>query len=104
MARKNSKNNDFLNEAKKYSNPKVYFLILNLVNEDKNELAEIVYKIDYLLRYATNSAKANDLDESREALTAAKNRIAKLKENSVNTEHLDYLIDVLLKNYPKLKK
>lgn len=103
MAKINSKNNDFLNDAKKYSNQKIYTLILRLVNDGKEDMAEIVYKIDYLLRYATNSAKAKDIEEGKEALNSINIRMKKLKDNGVDTDHLEYLIDVLLKNYPKLK-
>lgn len=104
MAKINSKNNDFLNEAKKYSNQKVYTLILRLFNEDKEDQAEDVYRVDYLLRYATICAKGKDFDEAMESLNSVRLRMKKLESNDVDVEHLNYLIDILLKNYPKLNR
>ena len=48
MAKITSKNNSLLRDSRNKVSPKVYNLLLDLVNDDKEELAEIVLKIDYL--------------------------------------------------------
>ena len=49
MAKITSKNNSLLRDSRNKVSPKVYNLLLDLVNDDKEELAEIVLKIDYLI-------------------------------------------------------
>lgn len=49
MAKKNSRNTDILKDSKDTTSPKVYSILVNLVNNDREDLAEDVLKIDYLL-------------------------------------------------------
>lgn len=93
MAKKTTRNNKLLLNAKENTSPKVYSLLLSLVNEDKEELAEIVLKIDYLLEYASRCMKQRDFEEAKEGLRGAKTRIDRLKEEAVDTEHLEYLYE-----------
>ena len=49
MAKITSKNNSLLRDSRNKVSPKVYNLLMELVNDDREELAEIVLKIDYLV-------------------------------------------------------
>jgi hypothetical protein len=92
MVRKNTRNNELLSSAMNAS-PKVYALLLELVNDDREDLGEVVLKIDYLLGYASTCIKLRDYMEAKEGLKKAKDRIDTLKKEGVNTEHLDYLYE-----------
>lgn len=92
MAKKNARNNKLLYNAKDKASPKIYSLIVKLVNEEREELAEEVLKVDYLLEYASNCIKQKDFTEAEEGLTKAKARINSLKKLDVDTEHLEYLL------------
>ena len=46
MANKNSRNNDFLYENRDTSSPKIYAVMMKLVNEDREDLAKEVKKVD----------------------------------------------------------
>jgi len=91
MAKKSSRNNDLLYNFKSKTSPQIYSLLIKLVNEDKEDLAQVVVKIDYLLEYASSCIKQKDLGEAKESLNMAKLRIDMLKIEGVNTEHLEYL-------------
>lgn len=91
MSKKSTRNNELLNSAKANTSPKIYDILLELVNEDREDLAEVVLKIDYILEYASTCIKQNDFDEARETLEKAKARIAFLKNEGANTEYLEYL-------------
>ncbi len=93
MAKKNSRNNQLLNKVREDTSPKIYGLILKLVNEDREDLAEIVVKIDYLLEYASNCIKHRDYEEAREVLDKAKDRMDKLNNERIDVEHLEYLYE-----------
>ncbi|GAA0115169.1 hypothetical protein [Clostridium senegalense] len=93
MPKKTSKNNDLLNSVRNTTSPKVYDLLLKLVNNGDEDLANMVLKIDYLIEYASNCVKARDYVDGREALDGAKGRIEKLKEKGVNTTYLEYLFE-----------
>ena len=49
MAKITSRNNDLLRDSRNKVSPKVYDLLIDLVNEDREDLAEIALKIDYLI-------------------------------------------------------
>ena len=49
MAKITSKNNSLLRDSRNKVSPKVYNLLMELVNDDREELAEVVLKIDYLI-------------------------------------------------------
>lgn len=91
MAKKNTRNNELLSINKSKTSPKIYSLLLGLVNDEREDLAEIVLKVDYLLEYASRSIKQKDFDEAKEGLEGAKTRIDKLKREGVDTEYLEYL-------------
>jgi hypothetical protein len=97
MAKKTTRNSEILRSTKTTASPKIYSLLVTLVNEDREDLAEIVLKIDYLLKYTSTCIKQNDIDEGKESLMGAKNRIDKLKGEGVNVEHLEYLYEGILK-------
>ena len=101
MAKITSKNNDLLRDSRRTTSPKVYSLLLDLVNENKEELAEIVLKIDYLIEYANKSIKAKDFEEAKEAIQKAEERAKMLKREGVDISHLNYLIEGVNK---KIKK
>ena len=91
MAKKSSRNNDLLYNAKAKASPQVYSLLIDLVNQDREDLAEVVIKVDYLLEYASRCIKQKDFEEATEGLDKAKTRIDMLKSEDVNTEYLEYL-------------
>ena len=91
MAKKSSKNNDLLYNSKEKTSPPIYALLIKLVNEDKEDLAQMVIKIDYLLEYASSCIKQKDFEEAREGLNKARSRIDILNNQEVNTEYLEYL-------------
>ncbi|MBM7835446.1 hypothetical protein [Clostridium sardiniense] len=93
MAKKTSKNNDLLYIARENTSPKVYDIILDLVNKDKENIAKDVMKVDYLLEYTSTCIKQKDFREARESINRASERIEILKENGANTEYLEYLRD-----------
>ncbi len=97
MAKKTSKNNDFLYIAREKSSKKVYDIILDLVNNDKEDLAKEVMKIDYILEYTSTCIKQKDFKEAKESINRATERINNLKDNGVNIEHLEYLRDGIKK-------
>lgn len=101
MAKVNSKNNDFLNLAKKSSSPKIYSLLVELVNYDRQDLAEVVTKIDYLLEYTSTCIKQKDFREAKDSIKRVEERLDMLKGEKVNIEYIEYLYEGIKK---KIKK
>jgi hypothetical protein len=93
MPKKTSRNTDILKETKNTTSPKIYSLLVELVNENREDLAEDVLKVDYLLTYTNNCIKDKDLKEAKDTIKMVRMRIDKLIENNVNVEHLEYLYD-----------
>lgn len=93
MSKKNTRNNELLSSAKSSTSPKVYSMLLDLVNDDREDLAELVLKIDYLLEYASTCIKQKDFDEAREVLSGARSRIDNLKSEGSDVDYLDYLYE-----------
>ena len=93
MAKKNSRNTDILKETKNTTSPKIYSLLVKLVNEDREDLAEDVLKIDYLLAYTNTCIKDKDFKQAKETMEMAKNRIDKLVANDVDVEYLIYIYE-----------
>lgn len=91
MAKKNSRTNDLLYNFKAKGSAQIYSLLIKLVNQDKEDLAKLVIKVDYLLEYASSCIKQRDFEEATEALIKAKIRIDILTNNEVNTEYLEHL-------------
>lgn len=91
MAKKTSRNTDILKDTKNTTSPKIYSLLVELVNKDREDLAEDVLKIDYFLTYTSNCIKDKDFREARETIERAKSRIDKLLDNNFNVDYLLYL-------------
>jgi len=93
MGRKTSKNNDLLSSVRKDTSPKIYSLLVDLVNDNREDLADLVLKIDYLLEYSSSCIRQKDFEEARESLSKAENRIKMLEMQKVDTEYIRYLYD-----------
>lgn len=99
MGRRNARNSVVLKSAKDRTSPKVYDLLLRLVNSDKEDLAELVLKIDYLFEYASVCIKQKDYKETKEALLKARKRMDKIKvvDSEIDIDCLEYLYEGILK-------
>lgn len=97
MPKKTSKNNDLLNSVKRTTAPKIYSLLVELVNDEREDLAEVVLKIDYLLQYTSNCINHKDFEEAKESLQRAEERIKLLKEEHIDIDYLQYLYDGIKK-------
>jgi hypothetical protein len=93
MAKISAKNSELLKSVKNSTSPQIYDLLLDLVNEDREDLAEIVLKVDYLLDYAGTCIRQKDYEETKETLEKAKVRIEVLGREKVNINHLCYLYE-----------
>ncbi|QGU96631.1 hypothetical protein GOM49_17420 [Clostridium bovifaecis] len=93
MAKKTTRNSKLLYNAKAKTSSKIYSLLVDLVNDDREDLAEVVLKIDYLLEYSSSCIKQRDFDEAKDALDKTRSRIDMLKEEGTDTEYLDYLYE-----------
>lgn len=101
MPKVTSKNNDLLRNSKQRVSPKIYSLLLDLVNDNKEDSAELVLKVDYLIEYANNAIKGRDDDESADAIQKAEERIKMLRRQEVDVTHLQYLIEGVKKKIRK---
>lgn len=93
MSRKTSKNNDLLSSVRSDTSPKIYSLLVDLVNDDREDLAELVLKADYLLEYSSVCIRQKDFEEAKETLSKVENRIKMLEKDNVDTEYIRYLYD-----------
>ena len=93
MAKKTSRNTDILQETKNTTTHKIYSLLVKLVNDNREDLAEDVLKIDYLLTYTNTCIKDKDFRQAKETMEMIKNRLNKLVENEVDVEYLTYVYD-----------
>ena len=66
---------------------------MELVNDDREELAEIVLKIDYLIEYANSAVKAKDYNTALETVKRAEERVKLIKRENYDVSHLEYLIE-----------
>lgn len=103
MAKINSKNNDLLNLAKERINHKIYPIILKLVNDNREDLAEIIIKIDYLLEYTSTCIKQKDYKEAKSSIKLVEDRMEILKRNGVEIGYIEYLYDGIKKKVEKKK-
>ncbi|KMT22186.1 hypothetical protein [Clostridium cylindrosporum] len=99
MGRKNARNSEVLKASKDRTSPKIYDLLLKLVNSEREDLAEIVLKIDYLFEYASICVKQRDYREAKNTLNKAKERMDKIKseESSIDISCLEYLYEGIIK-------
>lgn len=93
MGRKTSKNNNLLGSVRKETSPKIYSLLVDLVNDEREDLAEVVLKIDYLLEYTSACIRQKDFKEAKESLKRVSDRISLLDKENVDTEYIKYLYD-----------
>ena len=93
MAKKTTRNNDLLRDTKKTTSPKIYALLVEAVNRDREDLAEDILKVDYLLNYTSTCIKDRDKKQALSTIEMVKNRIDKLEQEDVNTEYLVYLYE-----------
>lgn len=93
MARKSSRNTDILKDTKNTTSPKIYSMLVELVNAGREDLAEDVLKADYLLEYTSNCIKDKDYREARHTIKMARERIDKVIECGFSAEYLNYLYD-----------
>lgn len=97
LAKKTSKNNDFLNTYKDNSSPKVYNLLVSLMNEDKETEAKAVTRLDYLITYFNSLAKGKNKKEIKEIYESINERIAMLKKKNVDISFLEDLFNKIIK-------
>lgn len=97
MRKKTSKNSDLLSTVKRTTTPKIYSLLVALVNEEKEEVAEIVLKVDYLLQYASSCIKLKDYKEAKESIKKVEERLSILTKEKVDISHLAYLLEGIKK-------
>lgn len=98
MAKITSRNNDFLKMHRNSTSPKVYSLLLELINDDREDLANEVIKIDYLVDYFNTCIKKRDKKEGKETLDRINARLSKLEKEGIDTSHFKTLCENILKN------
>ncbi|MBD7913246.1 hypothetical protein [Clostridium cibarium] len=97
MAKITSKSNDFLFSAKDSTSSKIYSLLLDLVNDNREDLARLVKKVDYLLEYTSTCIKQKDFKEAKDIIENVNERLNFLEDENVDTEYLRYLYDGIKK-------
>ncbi|WP_297635371.1 hypothetical protein [uncultured Clostridium sp.] len=95
--KKNSKNNNFLNDVREDLSPKMYDEVLKLVNGGREDLANEIAKIDYLLEYTSKCIKVKDFAEARMSIESVKARIQKIKDAGFKIEYIEYLYEGIKK-------
>ncbi|MGL4849734.1 MAG: hypothetical protein ACRC28_12560 [Clostridium sp.] len=93
MAKKNSKNNDFLSTVREDLSPKVYSEVLDIVNGGREDLAKDAIKVDYLLDYTSRCIKVKDFREARVSIEGAKIRLDKIKDAGFKIDYLEHLYE-----------
>ena len=93
MAKKTSRNTDILQKTKNTTTSKIYSLLVKLVNEDKEDLAKDVLKIDYLLTYTNTCIKDKDFKQAKDTMKMIQSRLDKLVDSDVDVEYLMYIYD-----------
>lgn len=101
MAKITSKNNDLLRDSRNKVSPKIYSLLIDLVNEDREDLADMVLKIDYLIEYANSAIKGKDFSEALDTVQRAEERLKMIRKESFDISHLEYLIEGVKKKIRK---
>lgn len=93
MAKINSMNSDLLHNAKLTTAPKVYSILLHLVNDGREDLALVVKRVDYLILYAGRCIVLKDFKEAKDAMEKAAERIEFLKKEGAEIDYLEYLYE-----------
>jgi hypothetical protein len=97
MIKKSARNNELLSISKDNTSPQVYSMLLDLVNEGRQDLAESVIKIDYLIQYANTCVRQKDFEEARATLDKAKIRLDKVKGQGADISYINYLFEGVVK-------
>ena len=93
MSRKTSKNNNLLSNVREGTSPKIYSLLVDLINNDREDLAEIVLKVNYLLTYSSKCIVEKDYKEAKNALRSVEDRIGILDKEKADTAYLKHLYE-----------
>jgi hypothetical protein len=93
MPKKSAKNNELLKSIKNKTSPQIYDLVLHLVNDDREDMAETALKIDYLIDYAGTCIRQKDYKEAEDTMKKASVRIDKLRSEGADTEYFEYLLE-----------
>lgn len=101
MAKITSKKNSLLRDSRNKVSPKIYSLLMDLINDDREDLAEMTLKIDYLIEYANSSVKAKDFSEALDTIQRAEERVKMIKHDKYDVSHLEYLIEGIKKKIRK---
>ncbi|MFR5264243.1 hypothetical protein [Clostridium sp.] len=97
MAKQTSKNNDFLNTYKDNTSPKVYNLLVSLMNENKEKEAKEVTRLDYLITYFNSLAKGRNKKEIKEIGESINERITSLKKKNIDISYLEEVYEKIIK-------
>ena len=98
MSKKTSRNDDFLFACKnEILSPKVYDIIVDLVNEGKEKEAKSVANIDYLLDYLVTAIKARDRFSIKETSERINMRFKDLEKKGIE-------IPILKESFEKIIK
>ena len=97
MAKQTSKNNDFLNKYKDNTSPKVYNLLVSLMNENKEKEAKEVTRLDYLITYFNSLAKGRNKKEIKEIGESINERITSLKKKNIDISYLEEVYEKIIK-------
>lgn len=97
MVKQTSKNNDFLNTYKDSTSPKVYNLLVSLMNENKEKEAKEVTRLDYLITYFNSLAKERNKKEIKEVGESINERIASLKKKNIDISSLEEIYEKIIK-------
>ena len=97
MSKVTSKSNDFLFTAKSNTSAKIYSILLELGNEDREDLAKEVKKVDYLLEYPSTCIKQKDFKEAKVSIKNVEDRMKKLEKEKGDVEYLKYLYEGIKK-------
>ena len=92
-----------LRNAKLTTTPKVYTILLHLINENREDLAQIVKRVDYLILYTTRCIALKDFKEAKEAIEKAEERIVFLKKEGAQIDYLEYLYEGTKKKVEQYK-
>lgn len=97
MAKFSARNNELLRNAKTETNAKIYSVLVDLVNDEREDLASKVLEVDTLLEYTSTCIRQRDIREAKEVLSNVKTRIDNLRKEDVDVECLDYLYEGIAK-------
>lgn len=99
MAKKTSKNDDFLFACKnEIVSPKLYNFIVDLFNQGKVKEAKSVANLDYLIDYLAAAVKARDRFSTIDTSKRIKERFEDLKKKGIEVPMLEESFEKVIKN------